>query len=148
MAPGTTAGVELVFLSFKCLATLIKLSKPVKTCTPLQMPGHLNLYPNRHPKATAIASYGRSRLPFASPQTPQTLQIVFLSFKCLATLIKLSKPVKTCTSLQMPGHLNLYPNRHPKATAMAAYGRSRLLFASPQTIKTFQTLQTCQPPTP
>ena len=36
-APGTTAGVELVFLS------------------------------NRHPKATSMASYGRPSLPFASP---------------------------------------------------------------------------------
>ena len=41
-APGTTAGVELVFLS------------------------------NRHPKATSMAFYGRPSLPFSSPKTLQT----------------------------------------------------------------------------
>ena len=52
-APGTTAGVELVFLS------------------------------NRHPKATSMAFYGRPRLPFASPktlQTPKTPQRHFHGF--------------------------------------------------------------------
>ena len=52
-----------------------KLSKPSKhrPQQALQGQGH---FPNRHPraKATAMAFYGLSKLPFASPQTLQTFQ--------------------------------------------------------------------------
>ena len=48
-----------------CRLPARKRSKPSKL---------LKSYPNRHAKATAKASYGLSRLPFASPETLQILQ--------------------------------------------------------------------------
>ena len=91
--------------------------KPLKGLKPLK-PLKLLLQkllgtPNRagksYPKATSIASSGRSSLPFARRYTLQTLQTLK-------------------HSLGMP---HPAANRHPKATSMASYGRPSLPFARP-----------------
>ena len=103
-------------------------------------------YPNMHPKATAMASYGHSRLPFARPQTLKTLQT------------PKTKPLKNSCHAQ-PRRQKLPEQALQKATAMASYrkhgcsnslyGRSRLPFARPQTLKTLTPLQKLLPrPTP
>ena len=86
-----------------------------------------------HLPAAAMASYRRSRLPFARPQTLQTLQNppsapkVRIAPQGQGTPTSLTKPSKT---LQTQGHL--------PAAAMASYRRSRLPFARPQTLQTLQ----------
>ena len=116
-----------------------KPSKPSKH-RPQQAPQGQGHFPNRHPraKATAMAFYGLSKLPFASPQTLQNPP-------------KPSKPSKHRPQ-QAPQGQGHFPNRHPraKATAMAFYRLSKLPFASPQTLQTpSKTLQTLQnPPNP
>ena len=78
-----------------------------------------------------MASYGRPRLPFASPKTLQTLQ----------TLKTLQTATPRHTSMASCGHScsQQAPQGH---TSMASYGRPRLPFASPKTLQTLQTLQT------
>ena len=59
-----------------------KRSKPLKPSKPLKNTSYgrpaqaiaSRFAANRHPKATSMASYGRPSLPFASPETPKTLQ--------------------------------------------------------------------------
>ena len=101
-----------------------KPSKPSKH-RPQQAPQGQGHFPNRHPraKATAMAFYRLSKLPFASPQTLQNPP-------------KPSKPSKHRPQ-QAPQGQGHFPNRHPraKATAMAFYGLSKLPFASPQTLQ-------------
>ena len=101
-----------------------KPSKPSKH-RPQQAPQGQGHFPNRHPraKATAMAFYGLSKLPFASPQTLQNPP-------------KPSKPSKHRPQ-QAPQGQGHFPNRHPraKATAMAFYRLSKLPFASPQTLQ-------------
>ena len=127
-APGTTAGVDLVFLS------------------------------NRHPKATSMASYGRpafsrrSSVPFARHSQPTGIprphQWLLMGVqacrlpapKPLKRLkpskrskpLKLSKPLKPFLWASSAGIATRFAaNRHPKATSMASYGRPSLPFASP-----------------
>ena len=182
-------------------------SKPSKH-RPQQAPQGQGHFPNRHPraKATAMAFYGLSKLPFASPQTLQNppnppnhprakatamafyglSKLPFASPQTLQTPPKFQTPSLTGTPGPRPlpeqapqgqGHSNgflwafkaavcqpanppkpskpskhrpqqapqgqgHFPNRHPraKATAMAFYGLSKLPFASPQTLQTFQNL--------
>ena len=129
-----------------CRLPARKRSKPSKTFQTLQtlqsLPNPPNTVPSRRPraKATAMAFYRLSKLPFASPQTLQNPP-------------KPSKPSKHRPQ-QAPQGQGHFPNRHPraKATAMAFYRLSKLPFASPQTLqnppkpsKTFQTLQTPSP---
>ena len=125
--------------SFQNLPNPPKPSKPSKH-RPQQAPQGQGHFPNRHPraKATAMAFYGLSKLPFASPQTLQTFQ---------AHPPKPSKPSKHLPQ-QAPQGQGHFPNRHPrdKATAMAFYGLSKLPFARPQTLQTFQNLP--NPPNP
>jgi len=62
-----------------------------------------------YPKATSMASYGRSSLPFARPYT-----------------------LKTLTMLQNPlAPPNPAGTSYPKATSMTLYGRSSPPFARP-----------------
>ena len=70
--------------------------------------------------------YRRSTLPFARPQTLQTLR-------------------PTCATLARKSHhkATAMAQEHPTAAAMASYRRSRLPFARPQTLHTFQ-----NPPNP
>ena len=65
--------------------------------------------------------YRRSRLPFARPQTLQTLR-------------------PTCATLARKSHhkATAMAQEHPTAAAMASYRRSRLPFARPQTLHTLQ----------
>ena len=101
---------------------------------PQQAPQGQGHFPNRHPraKATAMAFYGLSKLPFASPQTLQTFQ----NLPNPPNPPKPSKPSKHRPQ-QAPQGQGHFPNRHPraKATAMAFYGLSKLPFASPQTLQ-------------
>ena len=84
-----------------------------------------------HPPAAAMASYRRSRLPFARPQTLQTLQKS-------AQLRREKVPQQA----QHAHHkATAMAEGHPPAAAMAIrefYRRSRLPFARPQTLQTLQ----------
>ena len=94
-APGTTAGVELVFLS------------------------------NRHPKATSMAFYGRPSLPFASPKTLQTpktpqrpLPWLLMGFQRRQKLPQ--GQIHCCFwAVQRAVRQAFAANGHPKATSMA-----------------------------
>ena len=137
--------------------------KPSKTLK--NPPNPPNTFPNRHPraKATAMAFYWLSKLPFARPQTLQNSPKPSKPSKTLQTPHTPSAtgrhPRAKATALQTlqnpPNPPHTFPNRHPraKATAMAFYWLSKLPFARPQTLqnrpkpsKTLQTLQT--PPKP
>ena len=112
-----------------CRLPARKRSKPSKTFQTLQtlqnLPNPPNTVPSRRPraKATAMAFYRLSKLPFASLQTLQNPP-------------KPSKPSKHRPQ-QAPQGQGHFPNRHPraKATAMAFYRLSKLPFASPQTLQ-------------
>ena len=139
-----------------CRLPARKHSNRSKTLQTFQKPpqgqGHFSI---RHPKAkaTAIAFYWLSKLPFASPQTLQTLQNPLNVPKGAPP--KPSNPPNTVQNHPNPpkpsqpskhlpqqapqgqGHFSI---RHPraKATAMAFYWLSKLPFASPQTLQTLQ----------
>ena len=97
-APGTTAGVELVFLS------------------------------NRHPKATSMAFYGRPSLPFASLKTLQTattppspLPWLLMGFQRRQKLPQ--GQIHCCFwAVQRAVRQAFAANGHPKATSMASSG--------------------------
>ena len=92
-----------------------------------------------HPPAAAMASYRRSRLPFARPQTLQTLQKPAQLRKEKvpqqaqhAPLLAAGKSHHKATAMAQ---------EHPTAAAMAiraSYRRSRLPFARPQALHTLQ----------
>ena len=130
-----------------CRLPARKRSKPLQNSKhlPQQAPQGQGHFPNRHPraKATAIAFYRLSKLPFASPQTLQTFQ-------------NFPNP---------PNPPNTVPSRHPRAKATSRTGtpgprpqqwlsmgfqRCRLPARKrSKPSKTLQTLQTLQnPPNP
>ena len=96
-----------------------------------------------HPPAAALAiraSYRRSRLPFARPQTLQTLQ------KSAQLPAPQGQGTPTSPTRATPARTSHHKatamaEGHPPAAAMASYRRSRLPFARPQTLQTLQTLQ-------
>ena len=101
-----------------CRLPGLKRFKGFKTLKTLQnFLGTPNGAGKSYPKATFMASSGRSSLPFARRYTLETFQ----------TLKRL---------LGMP---NPAANRHPKATSMASCGRPSLPFARPYTLKTLKT---------
>ena len=119
--------------------TVQTLQTPSKTVQTLQTPSPAGTpgprpFPNRHPraKATAMAFYVLSKLPFARPQTLDPFQ----NLPTPPNPPKPSKPSKHRPQ-QAPQGQGHFPNRHPraKATAMAFYGLSKLPFASPQTLQ-------------
>ena len=120
--------------------------KPSKPCK------HLFGTPNpadKGTKATSIAFYRRSSLPFARLQTLQTLQTPFwhpqprrqrhqghIAFYCRSSLpsgFKRSKPSKRLFGTPNPA------GKGTKATSIAFYWRSSLPFAKLQTLQTLQT---------
>ena len=126
-----------------------KPSKPSKH-SPQQAPQGQGHFPNRHPraKATAMAFYWLSKLPFASPQTLQTLQ----NPPNPPNHPKPSKPSKTLQTLQTPSPAGTpgprpLPQQAPQGQghSIAFYGLSKLPFASPQTLQTFQNLPNTVP---
>ena len=85
-------------------------------------------------QATAICYYRRSRLPFARPQRPKTLNQA-LKPEPSATI-----GVRGCR-LPRPQRLNTHPRQlrpGTQATAICYYRRSRLPFARPQRPKTLR----------
>ena len=82
-----------------------------------------------HPPAAAMASYRRSSLPFARPQTLQTLKILQKS----AQLRRQKVPQQAQHAPRPQAKATT-----PPAAAMASYRRSRLPFARPQTLQTLQ----------
>ena len=112
-----------------------------------------------HPPAAAMAigaSYRRSRLPFARPQTLQTLQRSAQLRREKVPQQAQHAPLPHATATTRPQQwLKGTPTRatpagkshhkatamaqgHPPAAAMASYRRSRLPFARPQTLQTLQ----------
>ena len=85
-----------------------------------------------HPTAAAMASYRRSRLPFARPQTLQK-----------SAQLRREKGTPTSSTRSTPAGKSHHKatamaQGHPPAAAMASYRRSRLPFARPQTLQTLQ----------
>ena len=81
-----------------------------------------------HPPAAAMASYRRSRLPFARPQTLQTLQ--------KSAQLRREKVPQQAQHAPLPhAPATAMAQGHPPAAAMASYRRSRLPFARPQTLQ-------------
>ena len=78
-----------------------------------------------------MASYRRSRLPFARPQTLQTLQKS-------AQLRREKVPQQAQHARTIHPKATAMAEGHPPAAAMASYRRSRLPFARPQTLQTLQ----------
>ena len=88
-----------------------------------------------HPTAAAMASYRRSKLPFARPQTLQTLQ--------KSAQLRREKVPQQAQHAPLPhAKATTRPQQWlkgtPRAAAMASYRRSRLPFARPQTLQTLQ----------
>ena len=131
------------------------------TCATLARKSHhkATAMAQEHPTAAAIASYRRSRLPFARPQTLQTLpcssqaplrprqtfpaaptspwgpgSVLLRTFKAAACQpAKLAKPSPAAPRRHSGrGRPFLKLQQVPEALAASFYGRSRLLFASPQ----------------
>ena len=110
---------------------LPKFQTPSPTCTlgPRQLPQQAP-----QGQATAMAFYGLSKLPFASPQTLQsppkfqtpraraTAMRLFMGFQSYRLLAR--KPSKTLQTLQTlqnpPNPPNTVPSRHPRSTAMTS----------------------------
>ena len=133
-APGTTAGVELVLSDHppKPSKHSPKPSKPSKHL-PQQAPQGQGHFPNRHPraKATAMAFYGLSKLPFARLQTLQTFQ----------NLPNAPKPSKTFQTLQTPSPAGT-PGPRPQQWLSIGFQSCRLPARKrSKRSKTFQTLQ-------
>ena len=140
-APGTTAGVELVFLSNRhpkatSMASYGRPAQAIATRRP--DPSRLLGGPacvrqafaaNRHPKATPAASYGSpsffwavqraGRQAFAANRHPKA-----------TSLASYGRP-SFFWAVQSAVRQAFAANRHPKATSMASYGRPSLPFASP-----------------
>ena len=142
--------------TFQTLQTPSKTLQTLQTPSPAGTPGPRPLpqqapqgqghFSNRHPraKATAMAFYGLSKLPFARPQTLQTFQNRPNPPNTLQNPPNPPKPSKHLPQ-QAPQGQGHFSNKHPraKATAMAFYWLSKLPFASPQTLQTLQ-----NPPNP
>ena len=150
-----------------------------------------------HPPAAAMASYRRSSLPFARPQTLQTLQksaqlrkqkypnkpnrphargkshheatAMAQGHSTAAAIASYRRSTSVCQASNLPNPPKVRPTPqakgtptsptgatparkshhkatamaqgHPTAAAMASFRRSRLPFARPQTLQTFQLLQ-------
>ena len=92
-----------------------------------------------HPPAAAMASYRRSRLPFARPQTLQTLQksAQLRREKGTPTSPTRATPCHAQRCRQKPpqGHSNGSRAPHGRSNGLF-YRRSRLPFARPQTLQT------------
>ena len=91
-----------------------------------------------HPTAAAMASYRRSRLPFARPQTLHTLQNPPNPPKVRPA--PQGKGTPTSPTRATPARKSHHKatamaQGHPTAAAMASYTRSRLPFARPQTLQ-------------
>ena len=80
--------------------------------------------------AAAMASYRRSRLPFARPQTLQTLQ--------KTAQLRREKVPQQAQHAPLPHAKATTRPQQSTAAAMASYRRSRLPFARPQTLQTLQ----------
>ena len=94
-----------------------------------------------HPPAAAMAiraSYRRSRLPFARPQTLQNPPKVRPALQGKGTP---TSPTRATPARQSHHKATAMAEGHPTAAAMASYRRLRLPFARPQTLQTFQLLQ-------
>ena len=88
-----------------------------------------------HPTAAAMASYRRSRLPFARPQTLQTLPKVRPAPQGKGTPTSSTRATPAGKSHHKATAM---AEGHPPAAAMVSYRRSRLPFARPQTLQTLQ----------
>ena len=88
-----------------------------------------------HPPAAALASYRRSSLPFARPQTlPNPPKVrPAPQGKGTPTIPTRATPARTSHH-----KATAMAEGHPPAAAMASYRRSRLPFARPQTLQTLQ----------
>ena len=96
-----------------------------------------------HPPAAAMASYRRSRLPFARPQTLQTLQkSAQLRWEKVPQQAQQAPLLATPNAAGKSHHkATAMAQEHPTAAAMAiraSYRRSRLPFARPQALHTLQ----------
>ena len=85
-----------------------------------------------HPPAAAMASYRRSRLPFARPQTLQK------SAQLRRDKVPQQTPTRATPAGKSHHKATAMAQGHPPAAAMASYRRSRLPFARPQTLQTLQ----------
>ena len=103
-----------------------------------------------HPPAAAMASYRRSSLPFARPQTLQTLQILQKSAQLRRQKVPQqaqqaprphASPTRATPAGKSHHKATAMAQGHPTAAAMASYRRLRLPFARPQTLQTLQILQ-------
>ena len=92
-----------------------------------------------HPTAAAMASYTRSRLPFARPQTFKTLQTLQKSGQLRREKVYPNKPNTRHSRTQKPpqGHSNGSRAPHGRSNGFF-YRRSTLPFAMPQTLQTFR----------
>ena len=91
-----------------------------------------------HPPAAAMAiraSYRRSRLPFARPQTLQNPPKVRPAPQGQGTQ---TSPTRSTPARTSHHKATAMAEGHPPAAAMASYRRSRLPFARPQTLQTLQ----------
>ena len=97
-----------------------------------------------HPPAAAMASYRRSRLPFARPQTLQTLQKSAQLRRGNGTPTSPTRATpchaQRCRQKPPQGHSNGSRAPHGRSNGLF-YRRSRLPFARPQTLQTFHLLQ-------
>ena len=90
-----------------------------------------------HPTAAAMASYRRLRLPFARPQTLQTLQILQSPPNSAGKRYPNKLNTRHARRQKPPqGHSN--GSRAPPGRSNGSYRRSRLPFARPQTLQTLQ----------
>ena len=88
-----------------------------------------------HPTAAAMASYTRSRLPFARPQTlqnPPSPPKVRPAPQGKGTP---TSPTRATPARKSHHKATAMAQGHPTAAAMASYTRSRLPFARPQTLQ-------------
>ena len=88
-----------------------------------------------HPTAAAMASYTRSRLPFARPQTlqnPPNPPKVRPAPQGKGTP---TSPTRATPARKSHHKATAMAQEHPTAAAMASYTRSRLPFARPQTLQ-------------
>ena len=88
-----------------------------------------------HPTAAAMASYTRSRLPFARPQTlqnPPNPPKVRPAPQGKGTP---TSPTRATAARKSHHKATAMAQGHPTAAAMASYTRSRLPFARPQTLQ-------------
>ena len=135
--------------TLQTLQMLPKPAKPSKHRPPNKHPGPRPL-PQQAPQgqATAMAFYGLSKLPFASPQTLRNSPNAPNAPKTRQTLQTPSAAGPSPTGTPGPRPL---PQQAPQgqATAMAFYGLSKLTFASRQTLRNSSCSKCSQnPPNP